>query len=413
VSPSSSTTPTIYNAAGYLDSHTGDRTPGFTGDGGQAGKARLNTPTGVATDIAGNTYIADTQNNRIRKVTSATTGIITTVAGSSSSGGYGGDGGPATSAKLYDPTGVAVDGAGDIFIADTLNNRIREVTPNGIIKTVAGTGSCPDKSGTGDGGPAASAKLCLPTSVAIDGTSIVVADTLSSEVRKFTVGGNITAIATYPKVLFPEGVAADTLGNVYVGDTFHNQVKEISSTGAITTFAGTGSQGYGGDGGSATAAKLNLPSGVAFGGGNVYISDTGNNRIRIVSSRLISTYGGTGIAGYTGDGGQATAAKINLADSICGDKDWSSAEKSMGGSYLCSYLNFPTGVAAGGQLGEVYLADTNNNHVRAITPGPAPVIAETTYIWLLPLSAVFLGGIGFVVLRRRRRLAGRWLRDTL
>src|SRR5580704_4440238 len=128
-------TPIIYNAAGVP---AYDRNPGFSGDGGAAGKARLNTPTGVATDILGNTYFADTANNRIRKVTSATKGAITTVAGNGSFGS-GGDGGLATSAQLADPTGVAVDSVGDIFIADTLNNRIREVTPDLKIKTVAGT----------------------------------------------------------------------------------------------------------------------------------------------------------------------------------------------------------------------------------------------------------------------------------
>jgi hypothetical protein len=403
-------TPIIYNAAGVPNY---DRNPGYSGDGLAAGKARLNTPTAVATDTLGNMYFADTQNNRVRKVTSSTKGIISTVAGNGTSG-FSGDGNAATSAQLNNPTGVAVDSLGDIFIADTVNQRIREVTPDGKIKTVAGNGSCPDSNhGPGDGGPATSARLCLPTSVAVDGATVYVADTINSEVRKFTVGGIITKFAGYPKVAFPEGVAVDPAShNVVVGDTFDNQIKTFTASGTLLSTAGSGSQGFAN--GTASSAQFNLPSGVAVGSnGEVYVSDTGNNRIRKIASATVTTYGGTGVAGCSGDGGPATNAQLHLAQSLCTSSQMSNATSSvgagnsMGGSNGCSNLNFPTGVATSSlPTGlTLFLADTNNNHIRAITAGPPPVIPETNYLLLLPLSAVLVAGGGMVIVGRRRRAA--------
>jgi sugar lactone lactonase YvrE len=390
--------PIIYNAAGVPNY---DRNPGYSGDGGKAGNARLSAPTGVATDNLGNMYFADTANNRIRKVASSTTGTITTVAGNGTSG-FSGDGAAATSAQVSYPTGVVVDSAGDIFIADTLNERIREVTTDGKIHTVAGNGSCPDSShGPGDGGPATSARLCLPTSVAVDGTSVYIADTLNSEVRKFTVGGTITKLAGYGQVSFPEGVAADPLSHsVYVGDTFDNQIKKITQPGGVvSTFAGSGTKGFAD--GSAGSAQFNAPSGVAVNSGDVFVSDTGNDRIRKITAGTVSTYGGTGVIGYSGDGGPATQAKLDLPENLCQNQDMSNK---MGGnnSGNCQ-IYLPTGVAGAAQAGEVFLADTNNNHVRAITPGAPPVIPETSYSLLLPLSALLLGGGGYTIIRRRRR----------
>jgi hypothetical protein len=382
-------TPVIYNAAGVP---AYDRGAGFSGDNGAAGKARLNTPTGVATDALGNMYFADTENNRIRKVSSSTKGIITTVAGTGAFG-FGGDGGLATAAKLAAPTGVAVDTLGDIFIADSLNSRIREVTPDGKIKTFAGTGSCPDFShGTGDGGAATSARLCVPTAVATDSGNVYIADTLVSEVQKVNSAGTISKLAGLGQVLFPEGVAADPAShNVYVGNTFGNTIVKITQPAGVV---------------STLASGFNKPSGVAVGSsGEVYVSDTGNNRIKKIVSGVVSNYGGTGVAGYSGDGGPALSAQIHLADSICGDTNWSSPENSLGGRSICSQLNFPTGVATSALPGglTVFLADTANNHVRGITSGPPPVIPETNELWLLPLSAVLVAGGAFVIVRRRRR----------
>ena len=220
----------------------GDGTRGYKGDGGLATSAGLNTPYGVAVDASGNIYIADTNSNRIRLVTKST-GIITTVAGDGSIS-YSGDGGLATSAGLYYPYGVAVDASGNIYIADTVNGRVRLVTKStGIITTVAGDGTTDYK---GDGGLATSAGLYTPY-----------------------------------------GVAVDASGNIYIADINSNRIRLVTkSTGIITTVAGDGTLGYKGDGGLATSASLYYPFGVAVdASGNIYIVDTNNNRIRLVNPK--------------------------------------------------------------------------------------------------------------------------------
>jgi hypothetical protein len=284
-------------SAGIINTVAGDGIAGYSGDGGAATSAELNVPYGVAVDNAGNIYIADYGNERIRKVT-ASTGKISTVAGNGTVG-YGGDGGPATSAKLDSPTGVALDGAGNIYIADLGNHRIRKVTVStGIISTAAGNGT---QGYSGDGGPATSAELYYAT-----------------------------------------GVAADSAGNIYIGDEVNERVRKVTaSTGIINTVAGDGVGGYSGDGGPATSAELNAPSGVAVDtAGNIYIADISNNRIRkvTVSTGIISTVAGNGTAGYSGDGGPATNAE----------------------------LNNPSGVAVD-TVGKIYIGDTNNNRIRAVT----------------------------------------------
>jgi trimeric autotransporter adhesin len=216
---------------------------GYSGDGGIATSAKLSYPGGVAIDASGNIYIVDTGNSRIRMVTKST-GIISTVAGTGSYG-YRGDGGIATSASLNFPRGVAIDASGNLYIADTDNNRIRMVTKStGIISTVAGTGS----SGySGDGG--------LATSAALN---------------------------------YPRGVAIDASANIYIADFYNYRIRMVTkSTGIISTVAGTGSSGYSGDGGLATSAALNYPYGVAIdASGNIYIADTHNHRIRMLSLYL-------------------------------------------------------------------------------------------------------------------------------
>jgi trimeric autotransporter adhesin len=211
---------------------------GSSGDGGQATSASLNYPRGVAVDASGNIYIADTYNNRIRMVTKST-GIISTVAGDGTQE-YKGDGGPATSAILYYPASIAVDALGNIYIADSSNYRIRMVTKStGIISTVAGSGS---SGSSGDGGQATSA-------------------TLNS----------------------PYGVAVDASGNIYIADSSNNRIRMVTkSTGIISTVAGSGPYGYSGDGGQATSAVLKYPYGVAVdASGNIYIADSYNYRIRM------------------------------------------------------------------------------------------------------------------------------------
>ncbi|MBI4875958.1 MAG: hypothetical protein HY822_15080 [Acidobacteria bacterium] len=222
---------------GNISTVAGTTAAGFFGDGGEAGKAYLNGPVGVTADPAGNLYIADTRNHRIRKMSSG--GTITTVAGNGFVGRTG-DGDAATGARLNAPQGVAVDAAGNLYIADTSNFVIRKVTPDGIIRTVAGTGT---PGFSGDGGPATQATLNYPRSVVVNGA-----------------------------------------GNLFIADSHNARVRLVTAQGIITTVAGTGGFGDGGDGGPATSAQLRFPSAVALGsGGSIYISDTENGRVRLLT----------------------------------------------------------------------------------------------------------------------------------
>jgi sugar lactone lactonase YvrE len=267
----------------------GNGTAAFSGDNGAATNANLQYPFGVAVDGLGQLYIADTDNDRIRKVNS--NGIIATVAG----GGSGGDGGAATNASLDYPEGVAVDASGNLYIADTDNQRIRKVGTNGIITTVAGNGS----SGySGDGGAATNASLD-----------------------------------------YPEGVAVDASGNLYIADSDNNRIRKVDTNGIISTVAGDGEEGYSGDGGAATNASLQLPVDVAVDVfNNLYIADYDNQRIREVDTNgVITTVAGNGTNGYSGDGGAATNAN----------------------------LYYPEGVATD-STGNLYVADSYNQRIREV-----------------------------------------------
>jgi hypothetical protein len=376
--PNSSTPPVISTFAGKGRA-------GFSGDGGPATAAKLFFPTGVAEDSAGDVYIADTLNNRIRLV--RPNGIISTVAGNGIAG-YAGDGGPATQAELNSPESPAVNTRGDLFIADSANNRIREVKPNGTITTFAGNGKCGK---SGDFGLATQAKLCDPTAVAVaPGGKVFIADSGNNEIRVVDNQGVMTTFAgtghagskgdggpaIFAQLNMPEGVAFDSLHDLFIADTGNNKVREVTPNGIISTLAGTGTAGYSGDGGKAIVAELNHPEGVGADAlGNVYIADTDNFRIRVVIPKGdIFTYAGTGKPGYSGDGGPAIQAKINL---VSGD--------------LAIDAN------------NVYFTDTINERVRVIQGGPPPNIPETPWAILLPLSAVvLLGGAFFLVWRRRR-----------
>jgi sugar lactone lactonase YvrE len=248
----------------------------------------LFNPQGVAVDAAGNLYIADTYNNRIRKVSG---GVITTVAGNGTSGSRD-DNIPATSAQLNWPYGIAVDGAGNLYIANTYNNRICKVS-GGIITTVAGNGM---HGFGGDNGPATSAQLSWPDGVAVDAAgNLYIADTDNDRVRKIS-GGVITTVAgngtegfsgdkgpaTSAQLGWPYSVAVDTAGNLYIADTYNNRVRKVSN-GVITTLAGDGTFGFGGDNGPAISAAVS-PAGIAVdSAGNVYLADTVNNRIRVLT----------------------------------------------------------------------------------------------------------------------------------
>ncbi|MCX6615362.1 MAG: SBBP repeat-containing protein, partial [Acidobacteria bacterium] len=321
------------------------------GDGGPATNAALNNPQGVAVDAAGNLYIADYFNFRIRKVNSS--GIITTLAGSGSYR-FAGDGGPATTAPLYQPRAVAVDAADNLYIAETLSNRVRKITPGGIISTVAGNGLMQF---SGDGGPATAAALLWPQGVAVDAAgNVYVADLGPRRVRKIGSDGVITTVAgggsanpgdggpaTSASLSDFSGIAVDAAGNLYIAGNSNNRIRKVSPSGIITTAAGKGPPpGFSGDGGLATSASLYSPTGVAVDtAGNLYIADKGNNRIRKVSpGGIITTVAGDGVARFSGDGGQAANAS----------------------------LYGPLRVALD-TAGNLYIADGGNGRVRKIDPG--------------------------------------------
>ena len=278
------------DANGIITTVAGNGTNIFAGDGGAATNASLHSPSGMAWDAAGNMYIVDQANSSIRKV--AANGIITTVAGKGSYG-FSGDGGAATNANLSSPYGMAVDAAGNLFIGDQSNGRIRKVATNGIITTVAG------KSGTGfsgDGGAATNAYLNNPGDVVLDAQgNVYFADAYNNRIRKVATNGIITTVAgkgssgfsgdggaaTNATLGIPYAVTMDALGNLFIGEWGNTRVRKVDTNGIITTVAGGGS---GGDGGTATNAALSGPQGMAFdAAGNMYIGDWGHHCIRKVN----------------------------------------------------------------------------------------------------------------------------------
>jgi uncharacterized protein (TIGR03437 family) len=329
----------------------GTGVPGYYGDTLTAISAELNTPIAVALDSSGNLYIADSANNRVRKVTKST-GKIATLAGNGVAQ-YSGDGGAATSASLNVPYGVAVDASGNVFIADFLNHVVRKVTSGGTISTVAGTNSF---GFSGDGGVGTSAQLNRPFGLAVDSAgNLFIADSNNYCIRKLDTNGNISTVAglatsngysgdggsaTKAKMSAPYGVAVDKAGNIYIADSGNNRIRKVSN-GVITTIAGTGTKGFSGDGGPAVNAQLNNPYGLSVDAvGNVFVSDYGNYRVRLISTDgKITTLAGFAV-GYGGDGGPA----INAT------------------------LNFPTGTVSDSS-GNLYIADSGNNVIRMMAPG--------------------------------------------
>ena len=322
-------------ATGNIQTIAGNGTSGYSGDGGPAINAQLNEPFDVAVDGSGNVFIADFGNQRIREV-AASTGTIQTVAGNGTHG-FSGDGGPATSASLGYPSGLSVDSSGNIFMADRDNNRVRKViATTGIIQTVAGNG---DASYGGDGGPATSGALNLPTGVFVDsGANIFIADFVNNRVREVAAAtGNIQTVAGNGTVFFggdggpatsaqlnnPGGVFVDRSGNIFITDTLNQRIREVdAATGNIQTVAGNGSQGFSGDGGPATSAALHLPRDVyADSANNIFIADYDNFRVRevVATTGNIQTIAGNGF-GFCdfgvppcpplGDGGPATSAVL-------------------------------------------------------------------------------------------------------
>jgi sugar lactone lactonase YvrE len=320
-------------------------------------------PWAIVFDAEGNLYFAETDNHVIREVTPA--GVLTTIAGTGVQG-FSGDGGPATAAELDSPAGLALDSAGDLYIADSHNQRIRKVTvATGLISTVAGTRVA---GFAGDGGPAAAAQLDQPTALAFDPAgNLYVADTGNHRIRKLSAATGImttvagygvqgfsgdNGLATAASIDSPAGIAVDSAGNLYLADTHNQRIRKVSAlTGTITTIAGVGGatsapQPFAGDNGPAASATLALPRGLTLdAAGNLYIADTANHRIRVISAStgVISTVAGQGTETFAGDGAPAVNAS----------------------------LDSPRAVALS-PAGLLTLADTGNARVRQLDALPAP-----------------------------------------
>ncbi len=394
------------DTSGNITTVAGNGNCCFGGDGGQATSAQMNSPYGVAVDSAGNLYIADTFNYRIRKVTTA--GIISTIAGNGTCC-FSGDGGAATSAQLNVPRGLAVDSSGNVYVADTSNNRIRMISTSGNISTVAGNGNT---GFSGDGGTATSTSIYQPYGVAVDASgNVYIAEALNSRIRKVS-GGIVTTVAgngsfaysgdggaaTSASMYEPYGVAVDSSGNIYIADAFNYRVRQVSTSGTITTIAGNGNFDYSGDGGSAASAQVGAGWGVvADSAGNVYIAEPSNHRVRKVAANgTVSTFAGTGVAGFGGDGGPATSALLNTPYALALDgtgnlyvSDLSGSRVRMiatngtittvagngsngfsgdGGPAASATLSGPQGLVADSS-GNLYIADTNNYRIRKVAPG--------------------------------------------
>jgi len=312
---------------------------------GTGAAASFNFPSSVATDSASNVYVAD-GNHTIRKVTPA--GVVSTLAGTSGVSGSTDAAGAA--ARFNSPAGVATDSAGNVYVADSSNNTIRKITPAGAVTTLAGTAGV---SGSSDGTGAA-ASFNFPRGIATDGAgNVYVADTSNNTIRKITSSGVVTTLAgtasfsggssdgtgTAASFNFPQGLATDSAGNIYVADSDNNTIRKITPAGVVTTLAGTAGV-FGSADGTGATASFDFPCGIATDSvGNVYVADSGNSTIRkITPAGVVSTLAGTAALSGSADGTGAAAS-----------------------------FNFPFGIAAD-SAGNVYVADLDNSTIRQITP---------------------------------------------
>ncbi len=413
----------MINTSGIINTVAGNGTAAFSGDGGAATSAEIHSPYGIAPDTHGNIFISDNGNNRVRQVN--TSGIINTTAGNGSLV-FIGDGGPATLAKLSMPDYVASDFLGNLYCPQDL--RVRMVSTSGIISTFAGNGIA---GFSGDGGPATAAEVSASLNgVASDPSgNIYIAD--SYRVRVVNTSGIISTFAgngvnsysgdggpaTAAELGCPSGIATDTIGNVYIACNCSNRIRMVNTSGIITTVAGNGVTGYSGDGGPATAAEFYSCKGINFdNSGNLYIVDGAVSIIRMVNTNgIISTFAGIVHNGYSGDGGPATAAEFNGLNDVLSDNAGnvyiadvgnncirminSSGTISTvagigtingfsgdGGPATSSEMYFPEGLALT-PLGNIYIADRNNNRIREITNSLAtriPSLKEQNQITVMP-----------------------------
>jgi len=339
--------------AGELTTVAGTGNWLYRGDGGPAIDSPIFLPTGVVADAAGNFFLSDSNNNRVRRV-DGVTGIITTVAGDGNSG-YSGDGGPATQAMISNPAALALDGAGNLYFVDSGNHAVRRVDAvTGIITSVAGT---PGVQGySGDGGPATAARLSFPEGLAFDAAGdFFIADTGNAVIRKVTAAGTISTVAGNGTAGYigdgmqalaselnqPWNLAVAPDGSLYIADLSNNRVRKVAPTGIIATVAGNGTAGYGGDGGPASAAVLKAPAAVVLDpAGDLYIADSGNSLVRKIfaAGAEIVSVAGNGGQGYNGDNVPALTAQLY-------------------GPYGLSFAS----------NGNLFIADLFNNRIRMVS----------------------------------------------
>ncbi len=364
---------TTASVCSFVISTVAGTTNGFFGDGGLAKDAQFLWPVNVVLDDSGNIFVSDADNHRIRKI--FPNGTIFTIAGSGATGplngGFGGDGGPAINAQLHTPRGILVETSGEIIFCDANNHRIRKLFTNGTIATIAGTSS----GLSGDGAAAINASLQFPCGIFKDYFgNLFIADTFNNRIRKVFTNGTITTIAgsgptgpysgsfsgdnglaTTATLDTPLSVIVDSIGNVLIADSLNHRIRKIWTNGTIVTIAGSGLGGiingdYGGDGGLATNALMNVISSLWMDiQGNIIFSDSINSRIRRVSTLgIITTLAGDGRAEFTGDGGLA----------------------------IHSRLYNPKGVFVDSRTGAIYVADSQNYRIRKLSLPPPCELLE-------------------------------------